>query len=237
VDRGRVSDRHDHQHEHEHQHGRFRWLSHSHHHGAHDAAETRSGAGLRAVLISLAILALTAVAQAALLAATGSVALLADLIHNAGDALTAIPLGIAFMLGSRRAERIAGHVVVVVIFVSACVALVETIRRFIDPSPLSHLWILALAGLIGAAGNFAAATVRLRGGREIHSAALVADGEHARIDGLVSLGVVASAILVGIGWQTADPLVGLALTLVILRITWQTWRAVRAPIHSSTLEM
>lgn len=230
-----MSARHDHTHDHEPHHGRFRWLSHSHHHHEHDSVETRSGAGLRAVLISLAILAVTALVQAVLLTATGSVALLADLIHNAGDALTAIPLGIAFVLRSRRAERIAGHFVVAVIFVSACVALVETIRRFIDPSPLSHLWVLALAGLIGAAGNFAAATVRLRGGRAISSAALVADGEHARIDGLVSLGVVASALLVGIGWQTADPLVGLVLTLAILRITWQTWRAVRAPIDSSTL--
>lgn len=230
-----MNEHHDHTHDHHHRHGRFRWLSHAHHHHAHDAAETRSGAGLRAVLVSLAILALTAALQAVLLAATGSVALLADLIHNAGDALTAIPLGIAFVLGSRRAERIAGYVVVAVIFVSACVALVETIRRFIEPSPLSNLWVLALAGLIGAAGNFAAATVRIRVGRAIHSAALVADGQHARVDGLVSLGVVASAILVGIGWQTADPLVGLVLTLVILRITWQTWRAVRAPIDSSTL--
>jgi cation diffusion facilitator family transporter len=230
-----VSGSDGHRDDHDHHHGRFPWGGQHHHHGAHDDPATRSGAGLRTVLISLAVLGVTALVQTIMFATTGSVALLADLIHNAGDALTAIPLGIAFILKSPRAERIAGHIVVLVIFASACVALVETIRRLIDPQPLNHLWILAAAGVIGAIGNFAAATIRLRGGRAIDSAALIADGEHARVDGLVSLGVVASAILVALGLQVADPLVGLVLTLVILRITWQTWRSVRASPDSSTL--
>jgi cation diffusion facilitator family transporter len=180
-------------------------------------------------------LAVTAVVQGVLFATTGSVALLADLIHNAGDALTAIPLGIAFIIGSRRAERVAGHVVVLVIFASACVALYEAIRRLIDPTRLEHLWILALAGIIGAAGNYVAARIRIRAGTAIASAALVADGQHAMVDALVSLGVIASAVLVAIGLDRADPVVGLVLTLVILRITWQTWRSVRLSPDSSTL--
>ena len=187
----------------------------------------RSRAGIRAVLWSLGILGLTALAQAAVFALTGSVALLADLIHNVGDAATAIPVGIAFWLRSFRAEKVAGLFVVLAIFVSACVALYATIQRFIDPEPLSNLGALAAAGVIGFAGNEIAAQVRLRAGRRLASPALVADGNHARVDGFVSLGVVVSAIGVWLGFDRADPLVGLAITLVILRITWDSWRTVR----------
>ena len=187
----------------------------------------RSRAGIRAVLWSLGILGLTAVAQAAVFALTGSVALLADLIHNVGDAATAIPVGIAFWLRSFRAEKVAGLFVVLAIFVSACVALYATIQRFIDPEPLSNLGVLAAAGVIGFVGNEIAAQVRLRAGRRLASPALVADGNHARVDGFVSLGVVVSAIGVWLGFDRADPLVGLAITLVILRITWDSWRTVR----------
>ena len=187
----------------------------------------RSRAGIRAVLWSLGILGLTALAQAAVFALTGSVALLADLIHNLGDAATAIPVGIAFWLRSFRAEKIAGLFVVLAIFVSACVALYATIQRFIDPEPLSNLGALAAAGVIGFVGNEIAAQVRLRAGRRLASPALVADGNHARVDGYVSLGVVVSAIGVWLGFDRADPLVGLAITLVILRITWDSWRTVR----------
>jgi cation diffusion facilitator family transporter len=186
----------------------------------------RSRAGIKAVSISLAVLALTALAQAAIFVLTDSVALLADLIHNAGDALTAVPLGIAFFLRSFRGEKLAGLAVVLAIFVSACVALYETIRRFIDPEELSHLWVLAAAGAIGFAGNEVAARVRLHAGRRLRSPALVADGNHARVDGFVSLGVVGSAIAVGLGAEIADPIIGLAITLVILKITWDSWRVV-----------
>ena len=124
---------------------------------------------------------------------SGSVALLSDLIHNAGDALTAIPIGIAFFLKSARGERWAGRAVVLAIAISAAVALVASIQRLIEPRDLTHLWALAIAGLVGVAGNEAAAVVRLRAGRRLRSPALVADGHHARIDGLVSFGVVASA--------------------------------------------
>ena len=169
----------------------------------------------------------TAVAQAVIYSRTLSVALLADLIHNFGDALTAIPLGLAFFLRSMRGERIGGLAVVLAIFVSALVALVQTIERFIHPRTLSHLWLLAAAGVIGFIGNEIAAHVRLRAGRRLQSAALVADGNHARVDGFVSLGVLASAAVVALGLQVADPIIGLVITLVILRITWESWHTVR----------
>ena len=154
-------------------------------------------------------------------------ALLADLIHNFGDALTAIPLGLAFFLRSARGERIAGLGVVLAIFISALVALWQTVERLVHPRALSHLWLLAAAGLIGFVGNEVAAQVRLRAGRRLQSAALVADGNHARVDGFVSLGVLASAAVVGLGLNVADPIIGLLITLVILRITWDSWRTVR----------
>jgi cation diffusion facilitator family transporter len=206
-------------HDHEHSHG--------HSHGLVDRSIMRSRAGIRAVLASLGVLGATALLQTAIFVATGSVALLADLIHNFGDAATAIPVGIAFWLRSFRAERIAGLFVVLAIFVSACVALYATIQRFIDPEPLSDLWVLAAAGVIGFIGNEIAAQVRLRAGRRLASSALIADGNHARVDGYVSLGVVVSAIGVSLGLERADPLVGLAITLVILKITWDSWRTIR----------
>ena len=198
-----------------------------HTHGLVDRSIMRSRAGLRAVLVSLAVLGVTAVLQALVFVLSGSVALLADLIHNAGDALTAIPVGAAFLLRSARAERWAGYAVVFAILVSACVALYETIVRLINPEELTHLWALAGAGLIGYLGNEIAARVRLRAGRRFDSAALVADGNHARVDAFVSLGVVGSAALVALGLELADPLIGLAITLVILKITWDSWRTVR----------
>ena len=170
---------------------------------------------------------MTAVAQAAIFALSGSVALLADLIHNVGDALTAVPLGIAFFFRSTRGERAAGLFVVFVIFVSACVALYETIMRLIYPADLSYLGALAAAGVIGFLGNELAAQIRLRGGKRLRSPALIADGNHARVDGFVSLGVVASAIGVALGAPIIDPLVGFAITLVILKVTWDSWLTIR----------
>jgi cation diffusion facilitator family transporter len=202
-----------------------------HTHGlVHDSVK-RSRAGVRAVVLALGILGLTALAQAVVFVASGSVALLADLIHNAGDALTAVPLGIAFVLRSARAERGAGVVVVAAIFVSACVAGVEAVLRLVDPAPPEHLAALAAAGAIGYAGNLVAAQVRIRAGKRLRSAALVADGHHARADAYVSLAVVASAGIVAAGLPVADPLIGLAITLVILRITWQSWMTVRGHDH------
>ena len=211
--------RHDHDHPHSHDHG--------HSHGLVDRSIMRSRAGLRTVALSLAILGLTALVQTAIFVATDSVALLADLVHNFGDAATAIPVGIAFLLRSFRAEKVAGLFVVGAILVSACFALYATIQRFIDPQELSHLGALATAGVIGFLGNELAAQVRLRAGRRLASPALIADGNHARVDGFVSLGVVASALGVWLGFDRADPLIGLAITLVILKITWASWRTVR----------
>jgi cation diffusion facilitator family transporter len=218
-----VIGHHDHsEHPHDHTHE-----SHGHSHGLADRSILRSRAGVKAVSVSLGVLALTALLQTAIFVLTGSVALLADLIHNVGDALTAVPLGIAFFLRSFRAERVAGLFVVLAIFVSACVALYETIVRLLDPQPLSHLGALAAAGVAGFVGNEVAAQVRMRAGRRLSSPALVADGNHARIDGFVSLGVVVSAIGVWLGAEIADPVVGLAITLVILKITRDSWRLIR----------
>jgi cation diffusion facilitator family transporter len=204
---------------------------HGHSHGLVDDSVKRSRAGVRAVLVALAVLGLTAVAQTAVFALSGSVALLADLIHNFCDALTAVPLGAAFLLRSERAERGAGLFVVAAIFVSACVAGVEAVLRLIRQTPPDHLWALAAAGAVGYAGNFAAARVRTRAGERLGSAALVADGHHARADAYVSLAVIASAAVVAVGLPVADPLIGLAITVVILRITWQSWRTVHGHGH------
>lgn len=204
---------------------------HGHSHGLVDRSIVRSRDGVRTVAISLAVLALAAAAQAVVFVATDSVALLADLIHNFGDALTAVPLGIAFYLRTAKGERLAGYFVVLAIFVSACVALYETIARLIHPQDLSHLWALAGAGVIGFVGNEIAARVRLRGGSRLHSPALIADGNHARVDGFVSLGVVASAAAVAAGFPIADPIIGLVITLVILKVTWDSWRTISAEDH------
>jgi cation diffusion facilitator family transporter len=205
--------------------------AHGHSHGlVHDSIK-RSHEGVRAVALALVVLVLTAAAQAAVFLASGSIALLADLIHNAGDAATAIPLGIAFALRSARAERWAGLAVVGAILVSACVAGYEAVARLITPADVDHLGALAAAGAIGFAGNWLAAVIRARAGRRLDSPALVADGAHARADAYVSLAVVASAAVVAIGVPIADPLIGLAMTLVILRITWRSWLTVRGGSH------
>ena len=212
----------DHSHDHDRASG-----DRGHSHGlVHDSIK-RSREGVRAVLIALGVLGVAALVQALIYTSSGSVALLADLIHNFGDALTAVPLGIAFLLRSERAERGAGLFVVGAIFVSACVAGVEAVRRLIDPTPPDHLWALAAAGAIGYAANIVAAKVRLRAGARLNSPALVADGHHARADAYVSLAVIASAAVVAVGLPIADPLIGLAITVVILRITWQSWATVR----------
>jgi cation diffusion facilitator family transporter len=201
--------------------------NHGHTHGRVDPSITRSHDGVRVVSWSLAVLGVTAALQAIVFALSGSVALLADLIHNGGDALTAIPLGIAFWLQSDRSERWAGYAVVLTIFASATVAGIEAVDRLIHPQALTHLWALVAAGIVGFVGNEVAAQIRLRGGRRLKSPALVADGHHASVDGYVSLGVVLAAALVGIGVPRADPIVGLAITALILRITWQAWSTVR----------
>jgi cation diffusion facilitator family transporter len=204
---------------------------HGHSHGLVHESIKRSREGLRAVFVSLGVLGLAAVAQTLVFALSGSVALLADVIHNFGDALTAVPLGIAFGRRSERAERGAGLFVVAAIFISACVAGLEAVRRLLDPTPPDHLWALAAAGAIGYLGNLVAARVRLRAGARLASPALIADGHHARADAYVSLAVVASAAAVAVGVPIADPLIGLGITLVILRITWQSWRTVRGHAH------
>lgn len=201
---------------------------HGHSHGLIHGSIKRSHEGVRAVSRSLAVLGLATVLQVVIFALSHSIALLADLIHNGGDSLTAIPLGIAFLLRSERAERYAGLAVVAAIFISAAVAATEAVERLIHPSTPTHLWALAGAGVIGFAGNRMAAQIRTHAGRHLDSAALIADGNHARVDAYVSLAVIASAAAVAAGAPIGDPLIGLAITVVILRITWSSWLTVSA---------
>lgn len=177
---------------------------------------------------SLLILGATAVAQAIVFLLSGSVALLADLIHNIGDALTAVPVGLAFWLKSARAERYSGVAVVVAIFVSACVAGFAAIERLINPLTPGYLVPLVLSGLIGFAGNWVAAGIRTGAGRKLGSPALIADGDHARADAYVSLAVVGSAALVAAGLEVADPLLGLGISALIFHIAWDSWKTVKA---------
>ena len=177
---------------------------------------------------SLAVLGITAGLQLVVFLFSDSVALLSDLIHNAGDALTAIPLGVAFVAGNRRWERRSGYAVVMTIFVSACVAAYEAVARLVHPETLDHLVALGCAGMVGFIGNEIAARIRLAGGRRLDSPALLADGHHARVDGFVSLGVVVAASGAAVGIRLADPVISLGITALIVRITWQAWSTVSA---------
>jgi len=202
---------------------------HGHSHGLVDPSITRSRDGLRVVLMSLAVLGATAAVQAAIYVATDSIALLADLVHNVGDALTAVPLGAAFLLRSRVAERRAGVAVVLTILASAIVAGAFAVDRIVHPLAPQHLLALALAGMVGVVGNGVAARVRIRGGRRLDSPGLIADGQHARSDAIVSAGVILSAGAVALGAPVVDPVIGLVITGLILRITWESWVTVRGP--------
>lgn len=211
-----------------------------HHHeaaGPVDAALEGSSRGLRALAVSFAVLLVTAAAQLALVVATGSVALLSDTIHNVSDALSAVPLAVAFTLGRRaatrrlphgygRAEDLAGLAVVALIAVSAAVAAWEAVQRLVDPAPVRSPWLVAVAALVGFAGNELVARYRMRVGREIGSAALVADGLHARSDGFTSLAVLFGAAGVALGVPVVDPIVGLLIAVAILFVLRDASRAV-----------
>ena len=216
-----------------HEHGQV----HYHAHGAVDPSVATSDRGIWALKWSFVALVATALVQAVVVVLSGSVALLSDTIHNVGDALTAVPLWIAFALGrlgtSRRfpfgygrAEDLAGVMVVLIILFSAAVAGYEAIERLIHPQPVGLLWAVAVAGTVGFVGNEAVAVFRIRVGRQIGSAALVADGYHARTDGWTSLAVVVGAAGVWLGYPLADPIVGLLITVAILVIVWQSGKTV-----------
>jgi len=245
----RSAHEHRHGHGHEHGHGRragwrgvllsvFRPHSHDLSDSVDMALES-SSRGIRALKLSLVVLLVTALVQAAVAFASGSVALLADTVHNFADAFTAIPLGFAFWLGRRpatrrfpygygRAEDLAGVFIVVLIAASAVFAGWEAVRRLVNPVPVEHVGWVAVAGLVGFAGNELVAVYRIRVGRSIGSAALVADGVHARADGLTSLAVVVGAAGAAFGFPLADPLVGLAITVAIVAVLWGTARDVFA---------
>lgn len=222
-------------HEHGHSHpdgvrGVLRSVFAPHSHDAADSVDSvleASAAGIRAVKISLVALGVTAVLQLAVVLYTGSVALLADTIHNFSDALTAVPLWIAFVLGRKaasrrytygygRAEDLAGVFIILMIALSSVLAGYESVRRLLDPQPLSNVGVLIAAGIIGFAGNELVAIYRIRVGRRIGSAALIADGLHARTDGFTSLAVVLGALGVLAGFPLADPIVGILITVAIL---------------------
>ncbi|MDQ0754511.1 cation diffusion facilitator family transporter [Arthrobacter sp. B3I4] len=246
---------HDHRHDHDHEHGHDHGHGHEHPTGfkgflyglfvphTHDAADSvddaleASGQGVRAVKISLFMLLATTVLQFAVVLISGSVALLADTIHNFSDALTAVPLWVAFVLARRpatrrytygfgRAEDLAGLFIVAVVALSAVVAGWQSIDRLVNPQPLSNLGWVAAAGLVGFAGNEAVAIYRIRIGRRIGSAALVADGVHARMDGFTSLAVVLGALGVWAGFPLADPIVGLLIAAAIIILLWGTVRSI-----------
>jgi cation diffusion facilitator family transporter len=248
---GRARDGHGDDHGHGHDHGherghgrgvlarlRHRLRPHSHEAADKvDAAMEASAAGIRALWISLAVLAVTAALQAAVVAVSGSVALLGDTLHNAADALTAVPLGIAFVVGRRpptrrytygygRAEDLAGVVIVVIIAASSALAAYEAITRLARPRPVSNLIAVAVAAVIGFTGNELVARYRIRVGRKIGSAALVADGLHARTDGFTSLAVLLGVGGVALGWDWADPVVGLLITAAILAVLRQAAREI-----------
>ncbi|PPS86389.1 cation diffusion facilitator family transporter [Streptomyces sp. MH60] len=194
-----------------------------------DPALESSARGLRALWVSLAVLGATALAQAAVVVVSGSVALLGDTVHNTADALTAVPLGIAFVLGRRaatrrftygygRAEDLAGVAIVLTITASAVFAAWTAVDRLLDPRPVAHVPAVAVAALVGFVGNEWVARHRIGVGREIGSAALVADGLHARTDGYTSLAVLLGAGGAALGWQLADPVVGLAITAAIVLV-------------------
>lgn len=242
--------RHAHGHGHGHGHGRVAWwravpawVRHVLTPHGHDTAGVVDGAleanrrGMRALLISFGALLVTALLQAGLVAVTASVALLGDTLHNVADALTAVPLAIAFLLGRRavtrrftyglgRAEDLAGLVIVLVIAASAALTAWEAAERLARPREVTGLGWLALAGLIGFAGNELVARYRIKVGREIGSAALVADGLHARTDGFTSLAVLLSAAGVAAGWAWADPVIGLLITVAIVGVLWEAAREV-----------
>lgn len=210
---------------------------HGHTHGAIEPALLDSERGIRTVKWSLVAMFVTALLQVVVVAFTGSVALLADTIHNFGDALTAIPLWVAFALSRRpptrrytygygRAEDLAGLAIILMILISAIVAGYESIDRLLNPQEVRNLWAVALAALIGLAGNEGVAYFRIRVGRQIGSAALVADGYHAAVDGLTSLAVLIGAVGVWLGYPLADPIVGLIITVAILKILWDSAKPV-----------
>lgn len=239
-----THDDHHHDHEHENEHSKnpvLDWFQHifkPHDHGYQTAALDAALAtdrGLWAVKVSLIALLATAAFQVVIVFISGSVALLADTIHNFSDALTAIPLGIAFTLSRRvrnsrytygygRAEDIAGVIIVIMIFATAVEAIRQSILKLMDPQPISNLGWVAAAAVIGFLGNELVALFRIRVGKQIGSAALVADGYHARTDGFTSLAVLAGVIGVWLGYPLLDPIVGLGIGVAILVIVWNSAR-------------
>lgn len=220
----------------EHSHNRRHAMAHPHHahlHGVADSAYVSTARGLWALKWSFAILGLGAVLQLAVVMLSGSVALLADMIHNLADASSAVPLAIAFLAARRppterftygygRLEDLAGVAIVMIILMSAIAAGWEAAHRLISPRPVAMLGAVAAAGVIGVLANEAVALLRIRVGSEIHSAALVADGRHARADGLASLAVVGGAIAVKAGYPIADSIIGLAIAVMIAVIVWRS---------------
>jgi len=232
-----ISHNHSHDSHNSHEEDHVHSILHFHAHGPADPTLLTAERGIWAVKWSFLGLMITALIQIFVVWYSGSLALFADTIHNFGDASTAIPLWIAFTLAKRpankkftygygRAEDLAGVVIVLTIFFSAVVASYESIDRFLHPREVEYLWAVVAASLIGFAGNELVARFRMKVGKEINSAALVADGHHAQVDGLTSLAVLLGALGIWLGYTWADPLIGILITIAILRIGWQSGKAV-----------
>lgn len=222
-----MSENTEHHHQHKHDHTSHE-ENHGHSHGLVDPSIVRSKEGVKAVSVSFAILLIAALLQLVIFIKSGSLALLTDVIHNAGDSLTAIPLGLAFFLQSKKGERWAGYCVVGVISISALIALAQVIDKFIHPHTPTHLLAIFIAGVIGIVGNEVAAVIRWRSGKRLDSPALIADGNHARADGIVSAGVIVSTILIGLGFPIADPTIGLLITLLIFKSSLDSFKTIKA---------
>lgn len=223
--------------EHDHLIQPYDFTGHDHSHGTIDPALLTTEKGIQAIKWSLAVLMLTALLQGAVVTVTSSVALLADTIHNFGDAATGIPLWIAFLMARKKAtkrfnyglgrvEDIAGIFIVIVMLLSGIVTAYISIARLFEPYHIQYLIAVGAASLLGFVGNETAAVIRIRTGRAIGSAALIADGHHARMDGLTSLGVLAGVVGVWLGFPQADPIVGLGISAVVFKIVWDSGKSI-----------
>ena len=240
MSKHRHSSEHSHSHQHEHESSGSKdrhHKEHGHTHGIIDPSLTSTERGIWAIKWSFIVLFITAIFQVVVALLSGSVALLADTIHNFGDAATAVPLWIAFMLERRkpskrftygygRVEDLAGVTIVLIILLSAVVAGYESINRIFHPQSVERLWAVIAASFIGFIGNEGVAIFRIKVGKQMGSAALVADGYHARVDGFASLSVLVGAIGIWLGYPLADPIVGLLITLIILRVVWQSGKSI-----------
>lgn len=216
---------------HSHQETSKRSKVHHHSHGFVDDEILRSKQGIRTVFLALGVLGISTAIQMVIYKLTNSVALFADLVHDLGDLFTAVPLIVAFVMHSKKAERVAGYIVVSVIFLTACVAAYEAVERILHPEKPVHLFSLFLAGVIGLVASLIVSKIRISGGKRLSSTALIADGHHALQDALLSIGVIISAIALYFDIEIVDPIIGLVITFFLFKIAWQSFFILKNDTH------